>query len=115
MDNNLRKFLKYDRVLLALTVVFLILFAVFLYYLSNTHQPGCDYYYLHATKLLYPFVILVPTVLAIYTFAKLKLSRLTKPTNGQFFGIVLASAGIIVSAAFIYIVVGFSLFFGKTC
>jgi len=115
MNNSLKNFLKYDRIFLALTVIFLILLAVFLYYLGNTHQPGCTYYYQHTTELLFPFVIAVPTLLAIYTLAKVRLTRVAKPTNGQLFGVVPGAAGILVAGAVVYVVLGVGLFFGNRC
>jgi len=114
-NNYLRDFLKYDRVFLALSVISVILFVAFLYYLGNTHQPGCDYYYHHTAEILLQFLIAVPTLLLIYVFIKLRLRSMPKATNGQLFGLVLGCAGIAVAAVVIYVVVGLGLFFGTTC
>lgn len=115
MRKSLKDFLKYDRLFLGLSVLFVLVLGVFLYYLGNTHEPNCDYYYLHTAEQLYPFVILVPTVLVAYTYAKLTLAKFKNPTNAQVFGVLLGCAAILAVGIFIYVFSGFGLFYAKTC
>jgi hypothetical protein len=98
---------------LTLSIIFLVLLAIFIYHLGNTHQANCDYYYLHTTKLLYPFVVAVPTLLSIYTLVKLRQTKAPNPSDGQYFITILGVGAIIIAATFLYAILGFGLFFGK--
>lgn len=115
MNDKLKHFLKYDRIFLGLSIISVVVFLVFIYYLGNTHQPNCSYYYLRTAETLFRYVIGVPAVLALYSFIKLGWANLKDTTNLKLLGFILGCALIIFTAACLYAFIGFGLFFGKTC
>jgi hypothetical protein len=123
MDNHrsmpvytrLRHLLTFDRVVLAGAATTATVLALFLYYLSNTHEANCDPYYLGTAKLLFNVLAVVPTATCVYTIMRLCYTGGEKPTNGRLLTALGLSLLVGIVAGLLYVVIGFVLFFGVHC
>lgn len=115
MSNNLRYFLKYDRLFLVLSLLTTVSLAIFLYYLGKTHETNCSYYAEHSSQIALEAVTLLAASLTAYTNAKLWLTDVVKPTNAKLLKVILGSGLLFLSVGFIGFMFEFGLFFGKHC
>ena len=110
----MRQMFKYDRIFLTLSILSLADFLAFLYFLGRSHQD-CEYFAVHwAESTLFALTFLVAG-LAAYSFVRISLKGVRKPTNAKLFGIISGMTAIIVGIVFIGSIISFGLFFGDRC